>query len=179
MSSMAKSGTSSLTPRQMDCLRLTAELKSSKEIGRELCMSQKTVDTHIAAAIKALGAVNRRDAARIFAQNRGDILPDKLLRQTSRLADLPTFQSPFSPQTDGGSEGPQAFQEPGHGLPPTPPWSATGPSFRMFLEGVKPDDIKPINRATLIVIGAIILALALAMTVTFVDVLSRLTDHSS
>jgi hypothetical protein len=44
---------------------------------------------------------------------------------------------------------------------------------------VKPDDIKPINRAMLIVIGAIILALALAITVTFVDVLSRLTDHSS
>jgi DNA-binding CsgD family transcriptional regulator len=176
---MAKSGFASLTTRQIECLRLTAELKSSKEIGRELGMSQKTVDTHIAAAIKALGAVNRRDAARIFAQNSNVELPDKILRQTSRLADLPTFQSPFSPQTDGGSEEPHTFQEQRHGLPPSPPWSATGPSFRTFLEEVKPDDIKPIYRAMLIGIGAIIIALALAITVTFVDVLSRLTDHSS
>lgn len=176
---MAKSGIAALTPRQKECLRLTAELKSSKEIGRELSMSQKTVDTHIAAAIKALGAANRRDAARIFSHNHNDDVPDKILRQTSRLADLPTFQSPFSPQTDGGSEEPRGFREQGHGLPPSPPWSTTGPSFRTFLEGVKPDDIRPINRAILIAIGAIIIALALAITVTFVDVLSRLTDHSS
>lgn len=176
---MAKSGIACLTPRQMDCLRLTAALKSSKEIGRELGMSQKTVDTHIAAAIRALGAANRRDAARIFTQSRSEESQDKILKQTSRLADLPTFQSPFSPQTHGGSEGQEAFQEQWHGLPPTPPWNTTGPSLRKFLEGVKPDDIKPINRAMLIVVGAIILALALAITVTFVDVLSRLTDQQS
>jgi DNA-binding CsgD family transcriptional regulator len=176
---MAKTGIAALTERQTDCLRLTAELKSSKEIGRELSMSQKTVDTHIAAAIKTLGAINRRDAARIYAQNRNDDVPDKILRQTSRLADLPTFQSPFSPQTDGGSEVPNGFQERGHGHAPSPPWSTTGPSFRTFLEGVKPDDIKPLNRAMLIAIGAIIIALALAITVTFVDVLSRLTDHTA
>jgi DNA-binding CsgD family transcriptional regulator len=176
---MGKSGIASLTPRQMDCLRLTAELKSSKEIGRELSMSQKTVDTHIAAAIKALGAINRRDAARIFAQNCNDQGPDKIPRQTSRLADLPTFRSPCSPQTDDGSEVPHAFQGQGYGRPPSSPWSPTGPSFRTFLEGVQSDDIKPINRAMLIAFGAIIIALALAITVTFVDVLSRLTDHSA
>jgi DNA-binding CsgD family transcriptional regulator len=176
---MARSGLAGLSPRQKECLRLTAELKSSKEIGRELSMSQKTVDTHIAAAIKALGATNRRDAARIFVQSNTDGMPDKILRQTSRLADLPTFQSSFSPQTVGGSEEPYGFQEQGHGLPPSLPWSTPGPSFRTILEGVKPDDIRPINRAILIAIGAIIIALALAITVTFVDVLSRLTDHSS
>ena len=175
--SVPKAGISGLSPRQMECLRLTAELKSSKEIGRELRMSQKTVDTHIAAAIKALGAANRRDAARIFAQNCTDDRPDKILRQTSRVADLPTFPSPFPPQTDDGSGSSQAFQEPGHGFPPTPPWNTQGASLRQVLEGVKPDDIKPINRAMLIVIGAIIIAIALAITVTFVDVLSRLTDQ--
>lgn len=176
---MTKSGISALSPRQRDCLRLTAEYMGSKEIALELGLSQKTVDAHIAAAIKTLGAPNRRYAARIFAQTSSDVLPDKILKQTSRLADLPTFQSSFAPQTDRGSEGPQAFQDHGHGLPPSPPWSTTGPSLRTFLEGVKPDDIKPINRAMLMAIGAIILALALAITVTFVDVLSRLTDHSS
>ena len=176
---MVRSGLAALSPRQKDCLRLTAELNSSKEIARVLNMSQKTVDSHIAAAIRILGAANRREAARIFTQNESDIHPEKIPRQIPRLAHLPTFTSPFPPQTDDGCGSPQAFQEPGHGLPPTPPWDTQGASLRQFLEGVKPDDIKPIKRAMLIVIGTILIALALAITVTFVDVLSRLIDQST
>jgi DNA-binding CsgD family transcriptional regulator len=175
-SAVARSGHTALTPRQSDCIRLTAEFKSSKEIGLELRMSQKTVDAHIAAAIKTLGARNRRDAARMFAQNCNDSPSDKLLRQTSRLADSPTIASSFPPQTDGGCEEPQGFQEQGHGHPPALPWNTPNSSFRTFLEGVKPDDLNPTKRAMLIVFGTVMIALALATTVTFADVLSRLTD---
>jgi DNA-binding CsgD family transcriptional regulator len=177
MHDMTRLGLAALSPRQKECLRLTAELKSSKEIGRELNMSQKTVDTHIAAAIKALGATNRRDAARIFVQQCKDDPSEKLLRETSRLADLPTLPLPFPPKTDVESGSSQAFQEQGHGHPPTPPWTTPSASPWHLLKGVKPDDISLVNRAFLIAIGAIIIALALATTITFVDVFSRIADQ--
>jgi DNA-binding CsgD family transcriptional regulator len=172
-------GIAALTPRQKDCLRLTAQFKGSKEIGHELGVSQKTVDTHIAAAIKTLGASNRRHAARLFSQEQDEGASDKLLRQTPRLGDLPTNQSPFPPQSGDAELRPRAFQEKGHGLTPTPPWKSSDLRFRDVLEGVKPDDIKPINRVILIVIGAILIVLALAITITFVEVLSRLTDKTA
>jgi len=56
----------SLSPRQQDCLRLVWERQaSSKEIAAELGISKPTVDGYIAEAVKALGARDRREAARI------------------------------------------------------------------------------------------------------------------
>lgn len=174
---MARTGFAALSPRQRDCLRLTAEHKSSKEIARELGMTQKTVDAHIAAAITKLDAANRRHAARLFIEYDNDLPPDKILRQTIQLADSPTISTPFLQQNGCASAVPQAFQEPGYGQPLSPLLKAESPSLRTFLEGVKPDDISPRNRLILIVVGVIIIALALAATVTFIDVLSRLTDQ--
>lgn len=55
-----------LSPRQQDCLRLVWERQAtSKEIGAVLGISSKTVDGHIEAAVEALGARNRREAAAI------------------------------------------------------------------------------------------------------------------
>jgi len=51
-----------LTARQGDVLKLTALGQSNKEIARELDLSPATVKAHIAAAIAALGAVNRTEA---------------------------------------------------------------------------------------------------------------------
>jgi len=51
-----------LTERQGDVLKLTALGQSNKEIARELDLSPATVKAHIAAAIAALGAVNRTEA---------------------------------------------------------------------------------------------------------------------
>lgn len=53
----------SLTPRQVECLRLVWERRTSKEIAAELGLSKGTVDTYIFEAVTALGARNRRDAA--------------------------------------------------------------------------------------------------------------------
>jgi DNA-binding CsgD family transcriptional regulator len=174
-----RSGIATLTPRQKDCLRLTAEFKGSKEIGIELGVSQKTVDTHIAAAIKTLGASSRRHAARIFSQHCTENASDKLLRQTSRLADLPTTQSHSPLQMDEADASPTGFQEKGHGLSPTPPWNASGQRCRDLLKGVRPDDLSTTHRVAMIVFGAIAIALVLAITVTFVEVLSRLIDQTA
>jgi len=52
-----------LTDRQLDVLRLIAGGGSNKEIARELDLSPATVKAHTAAAIAALGASNRTEAA--------------------------------------------------------------------------------------------------------------------
>jgi DNA-binding NarL/FixJ family response regulator len=51
-----------LTARQIDALRLISAGRSNKEIARELDLSPATVKAHIAAALAALGAVNRTEA---------------------------------------------------------------------------------------------------------------------
>lgn len=52
-----------LTERQLDVLRLIAGGGSNKEIARELDLSPATVKAHTAAAIAALSASNRTEAA--------------------------------------------------------------------------------------------------------------------
>jgi DNA-binding NarL/FixJ family response regulator len=51
-----------LTERQTDVLKLIATGQSNKEIARDLDLSPATIKAHAAAAIAALGAVNRTDA---------------------------------------------------------------------------------------------------------------------
>lgn len=58
----------SLTESQRICLELIAENKSSKEIAFETGLSPTTVDTYVARAMAAIGAMNRREAARMFIE---------------------------------------------------------------------------------------------------------------
>jgi DNA-binding CsgD family transcriptional regulator len=55
----------SLSPRQHECLRLSWERLTSKEIALRLALSPRTVDSYIAEAVEALGAADRREAARM------------------------------------------------------------------------------------------------------------------
>jgi DNA-binding NarL/FixJ family response regulator len=50
-----------LTPREQDVLRLMAEGRSNVRIGRELFLSPKTVETHIAAVFAKLGLPQSSD----------------------------------------------------------------------------------------------------------------------
>lgn len=68
----------SLTPRQIDVLKLMAEGQSNKQIARTLELSEGTVKLHVAAVLKALGADNRTHA--VLTAVRSGILPDP--RQT-------------------------------------------------------------------------------------------------
>ena len=52
-----------LTERQFDALRLLARGLTNKEIALELELSEKTVKIHVGAIFKALGVVNRAQAA--------------------------------------------------------------------------------------------------------------------
>lgn len=57
-----------LSDVQKQCLRLAAEGRSSKEIAPLVGLTYQTVDQYLHRARQALGAANRREAARIFAE---------------------------------------------------------------------------------------------------------------
>ena len=59
-----------LTGRQGDVLVLLSQGKSNKLIARELELSEKTVKAHVTAVFRALGVVNRTQAA-LAARRRG------------------------------------------------------------------------------------------------------------
>jgi DNA-binding CsgD family transcriptional regulator len=52
----------SLTPRQRDVLARVARGQTDKEIARDLHLSPRTIEMHVAGAMKALGAKSRAEA---------------------------------------------------------------------------------------------------------------------
>ena len=52
-----------LTERQLDVLRLVTRGLTNAEIAKQLMVSVRTVDTHVAAVLNKLGATGRREAA--------------------------------------------------------------------------------------------------------------------
>ena len=62
-----------LSPRQIECLKLAAAHRTSKEIAAELGLSPHTVDGHIQAAVSALGLPDRSAAARLMAAHLADL----------------------------------------------------------------------------------------------------------
>ena len=67
----------SLTPRQIDVLRLAAAGQSNREIGKALGISDRTVERHLTAIFGALG-VDRRSAAVARAAASGLLTPPSL-----------------------------------------------------------------------------------------------------
>lgn len=57
-----------LTRRQRECMALVAEGSTAKHIARELNISHRTVEQHVAAAIEALDATNRLEAVARFVE---------------------------------------------------------------------------------------------------------------
>ena len=113
--------TTRLSEKEIDCLRGVAELKSSKQIARELDVSSHTVDARLKRAIAKLGAADRFDAARMFQaiedsenssgpQNARSAAaleaPDASEEEVRTLV----YQTPDVP--DSAGFGPQAFPSP-------------------------------------------------------------------
>lgn len=55
-----------LTPRERECLDLAAQHWRTKDIARQLGLSPATVDEHLRAAMRKLGAPDRATAARVW-----------------------------------------------------------------------------------------------------------------
>ena len=56
-----------LSPKERECLRLVLENRSSKQIARQLAISQTSVETYVARARAKLGVRDRYLAARLLA----------------------------------------------------------------------------------------------------------------
>lgn len=85
-----------LSETQKAILRLVGRHLQSKEIAREMEVSRRTVDKHIATAMAHLGVSNRRDAVRMLAACEGERFP-------GASAPLSTdMLSPPSPSPDTG-----------------------------------------------------------------------------
>jgi DNA-binding CsgD family transcriptional regulator len=81
----------SLTPRQVECLRLVWERRTSKEIAAELGLSKGTVDTYIFEAVGILGARNRREAAAMLFDAEGSTTPLPRAAETPEKAPQTKF----------------------------------------------------------------------------------------
>jgi DNA-binding NarL/FixJ family response regulator len=57
----ATTGGDRLTPRERQVLQLIAEGRSNQRTGRELYLSPKTVETHVAAVVTTLGLASHPD----------------------------------------------------------------------------------------------------------------------
>lgn len=65
----------SLTPREVEVLRLLAGGLSNRRLARELVISEKTVKTHVSSILSKLGLVDRTQAA-LYAVREGLVEPD-------------------------------------------------------------------------------------------------------
>lgn len=58
----------SLTPRELEVLRLIAQGKANKEIAAALTVTERTAKFHVSAILAKLGATNRTEAVKIAAR---------------------------------------------------------------------------------------------------------------
>ena len=102
----------SLTEGEMQCLRAVSNLKSSKEIARDLNISSHTVDKRLRDACKKIGVSARKDAARIFSNFDSNKPDDPAIRglvyqspHVQKLSDFFTKSGPLDEQSpSSGSE---------------------------------------------------------------------------
>lgn len=107
-----------LSPGHIDVLQLVAQFKSSKVIGRELGISNHTVDQRIKRIQAILGVSTRSEAARIFVaakslSGKSNVWGD-LVYQSSELSEhpfAPIARSSSGEQNPAGDGGNSELQE--------------------------------------------------------------------
>jgi DNA-binding NarL/FixJ family response regulator len=71
----ARPSRTSLTPREVEVLRLLAGGLSNRQLARKLVISEKTVKTHVSSILSKLGLADRTQAA-LYAVREGLVEPD-------------------------------------------------------------------------------------------------------
>lgn len=133
-----------LSDVQKQCIRLSGEGRSSKEIAPLVGLTHQTVDQYLHRARQALGAASRREAARILAEIEGAEAFKRFEFKPERVVEAPESAIPAEPAEQ--DEHPSGLP----GLPPT---------------GGKPNDLTSKERLVAISkIALLILICGLAMT---------------
>jgi DNA-binding CsgD family transcriptional regulator len=102
-----------LTQRQLECLRLAARPMTSKEIGRELNISPRTVEGHLDKAVQILGANSRIEAVRLLGALEGAAY--NLRTYSPALADPTENRTIASPDQSGHGKEEMQLQSSGWG----------------------------------------------------------------
>lgn len=173
---MKPAGLDRLTDKQRQCLRHVYAHKSSKEIAPLLGVEPGTVDQYLKAAIKILGAKDRRDAAIILARHEGRAL------QSSAYQPLDVATAPFPANLGGSIEGERYPQ----GTPPVEavheyqaafvaaPLKPQGPRIPLPYWGVRPSDLGPWQRLGWIFGLMLIICLVFGVFLAGLEALSRI-----
>ncbi|MCK0530666.1 helix-turn-helix domain-containing protein [Sphingobium agri] len=133
-----------LSDVQKQCIRLSGEGRSSKEIAPLVGLTHQTVDQYLHRARQALGAANRREAARILSEIENGRTFKRFEFKPKAVVEEPDSAIPA---------GPTEQDERASGLPGLPPI------------GGKPNDLTPGARLVAISkIALFILICGLAMT---------------
>ncbi|WP_448659201.1 helix-turn-helix domain-containing protein [Sphingomonas sp. CJ99] len=160
-----------LTARERNCLELVGEGFRSKEIAVRLGISHHTVDQHLKAAVRKLGATSRQDAARLL---RVALPPQSLGSQA------PDVASASWPPTDwlGEPSGTPALQLAVEEPPPGrfQPGDAAGSVFPARAQG-KRNDLT--IRTTLLLIVTLIAALLIGFGVLMTGIQALVSMRAS
>ncbi len=101
MNTHSKRRNSSLTEAQIECLRMVAMHKTSKEIARELGISPYTVDQRLDLAREKLEVATRKQAAIKFIQLENIDLSERFVYEQPSLGTSGSSQHPKIPTSDG------------------------------------------------------------------------------
>ena len=119
-----------LTDRERQIMALVRERFTSKEIGRRLVLSPRTVDTHIANAVQKLGAGDRFEAAAALGRQASSRPPRQRVRRAKAAPEQRVIEVAI--RTDYGTQPPltdeasSVVHDPDHGRtdeiagPPSP-----------------------------------------------------------
>lgn len=171
-----------LSQGQIDVLELVAQYKSSKEIGRELGISNHTVDQRIKRIQAILDVPSRAEAARVFvaAKSLGDpndVWGD-LVHQSSELSDQ-TFPSipalslgEWNPAGDGGNselrEAQAQYFASDFQRSEKPSW------FSVLFEASRSNELTPTARTAVIALIIFISLMGLSALIGLAEDMSRI-----
>lgn len=172
-----------LNDGQLDVVRLVAQHKSSKEIGRELGISHHTVDQRLKRVQVILGVSGRSEAARLYsaALATAPIAPDKAWGEL--VYQTPDLPEPGSISDENPSPGEPnrlvdrsaaTLQQSQAAYTATAGWRDRRPWYSVLLEAGRTNDLTPLART--LCIGAIMFAavFSLAAIVSLAEGLSRI-----
>lgn len=161
-----------LSEGQRRCLRLVLAHKSSKDIARELGISNHTVDQRLKAAMRTLGAGNRVEAAQIHAELERGYQP--LVYQTPDIEDCAPpgrFGPPAEELEASGAavrEAPAVYQV----FPHAP--AKRSLQFPLPVGEGNPNDLTTLQRLGWIFGIVLLMALTFGIFVAGLEALSRL-----